>query len=81
MTKDDLRRETKRLGIRPDAFSLDNVDANETYVLAFDGRKWRVYYSERGQESDVRQFDGESEACDYLLQLLLTDFSTRIAGP
>jgi hypothetical protein len=81
MNKDELQREAHRLGIRLDAFSLDNADANEAYVLAFDGRGWRVYYSQRGQESGVRQFDGESEACDYLLQLLLRDSSTRVSGP
>ena len=35
-----------------------------------DLKKWEVYYSERGEKSNVRIFDLESDACEYFLKKL-----------
>jgi hypothetical protein len=35
------------------------------------------YYSERGLRTGIRRFETESEACEYLLETLLADPTTR----
>jgi hypothetical protein len=66
-------------GVRPRAYSIEGLDANEEqYRLEKSGSSWTVYYCERGNGNDVRYFDGEEEACSYLLGLLLADPTTRL---
>jgi hypothetical protein len=77
MNKTELRTRLLRAGVRPDSFSLDGGQPSEAYVLAQDGRRWRVYYSERGTESSVRHFDSEEAACEYFLERILGDKLTR----
>ncbi|MBU6121894.1 hypothetical protein [Hymenobacter siberiensis] len=38
---------------------------NETYTIGKTTRGWEVYYSERGQKSNLKIFTSESEACKY----------------
>jgi hypothetical protein len=77
MNRSQLQQTLSSMGIRADAYSLDGGHPSEAYVLAHDGRRWRVYYSERGQESDLAEFDDEAVACLHLLALLEADPTTR----
>jgi sugar/nucleoside kinase (ribokinase family) len=77
MRREDLEERLAQEQIRRDAYSLDGGRPSEAYVLSWDGKRWRTYYSERGQESDVHFFESESAACEHLLKLLLSDPSTR----
>ena len=77
MNRRKLQDSLTALGVRPDAYSLNGGYPNESYVLSYDGRRWSVYYSERGQASGVKEFETESEACAYILQLIKSDSSTR----
>ena len=56
-----------------DSYSLDIVDfekeyPNESYCIRQNNGLWEVYYSERGQKTDLKKFDLESDACKYLLE-------------
>ncbi len=77
MTRQELEKKLRSLGIHDDAYKLDGGLPNECYVLAkqTDG-KWEVYYSERGLRSGSKEFDSESEACEELLEWLIRDLST-----
>lgn len=77
MNRNELKTRLLRAGVRPDSFSLDGGQPSEAYVLAQDGQRWRVYYSERGTESSVRHFDSEEAACEHFLERVLADRSTR----
>lgn len=47
---------------------LIGVFPNVAYCLIKNEDGWEVYYSERGEKSDIQQFASESEACEYLLK-------------
>lgn len=76
MNAEQLRRELDDNGVRPDAYSLDGR-SEEAYCLDRSADKWSVYYYERGIESGKKTFACESDACAYLLRLLLKDPSAK----
>lgn len=61
------------LGIPQQAYSLTGGHPNEAYVLDQRGTGWVTYYSERGQETTLRSFDTEQDACQDLLGRLIRD--------
>ena len=61
----------------PRAFSLDGT-GDERYVLLLCPDRWKVFYSERGLQSEARDFSSESEALEHLYKWLKDDPSTRI---
>lgn len=63
--------------ISREAYRLDGSWCNECYRLEDLGHGWAVYYAERGLRSGERHFETEDEACDFLLNRLLSDPSTR----
>ncbi len=71
-----LQRELESCGVRVDSYSLDG-SSEEAYCLEFSAGKWSVYYCERGIETNKRDFVSEAEACEYMLELLKRDPSTR----
>ena len=77
MNKNDLAEILKQGGFRPDAYDLEGGCQDERYCLGESHGLWSVYYSERGLQSGKKDFGSESEACEYLLQLLNKDASTR----
>ena len=63
-----------------DSYSLDIVDfekeyPNESYCIRQNNGLWEVYYSERGQKTDLKKFDLESDACKYLLEKIKTGYN------
>jgi len=65
----------KRHGV--DSNDVFNVNGdlleNDKYHLVSSGRLWEVYYSERGHKWDYCEFSSESNACEYLWNLLEKD--------
>lgn len=49
-------------------YSLNGGLPNEVFCLNENSGKWEVYYSERGNKSDLKVFDNESDACEYFLR-------------
>ena len=71
MTVEELKKKLDKLNIQQDLYSLMiGGFPNEAYCLIKNENGWEVYYSERGQKSDIQQFASESEACEYLLEEL-----------
>lgn len=77
MDRKKLKAIADREGIREDAFSLEGQDKHHRYVLKVEEGGWATYFVERGERLGVEQFDTEDEACEYLLQQLLRDRTTR----
>jgi len=76
MNKHELKSQLETLGIRPDAYAWQGLP-NEQYVLSQEGNSWEVYYSERGTKEGLKKFSDENSACEYFLNLLSADKSTR----
>ena len=63
-----------------DSYPLDIVDfeneyPNKSYCIRQKNRQWEVYYSERGQKTDLKKFNSESDACEYLLEQIKTGYN------
>lgn len=79
MNRNELETTLRERKVSPLAYFLGGGLPNEKYTLDQAPGKWSVYYSERGQKREERVFDNEDAACRYLLQLLLSDSTTRIS--
>ena len=78
MNKATLQARLDQARVLAEAYSLDGDLPNERYVLSQEGSgSWEVYYSERGLKTNRHSFDSESAACEFLLDQILNDPSTR----
>jgi hypothetical protein len=77
MNKDELKRILLDEHVRTDAYDLDGGRGSEQYTLRESSGQWSVFYSERGLQTGLRQFYTENDACEYMLELLRNDASTR----
>lgn len=77
MNREELKKTLEKEHIRPDVYDLNGGHIDETLTLGEANGRWFVYYSERGLESDRREFDTETEACEYLLSKLRSDPTAR----
>lgn len=85
MDRQHLKPVLEHEGIRSDAYSLNGLPsqreetnpAHSTYVIDPFGFGWKVFRDDDGNESCVRVFRTEDEACGHLLDLLLRDTTTR----
>ena len=63
---------------RSDAYSLCNDLRDNTLCLENNLSFWSVYYFERGSKFYYKEFREEKDACEYLLQLIRSDPSTKM---
>jgi hypothetical protein len=64
--------------IRPEVLCLNGIrTAAEQYCIEKRADTWVVYYFERGDETGLKQFSKEEEACTYVLNLLRADPTTH----
>ena len=78
MKTTELRKVLSESGVQSRAYSIEGHGADdEQYRLERTGKWWQAYYYERGHMNDVREFLSEDEACNYFLNLLLSDPTTR----
>ena len=73
MNKSELNKILQEHGVPQDFYSLTGGHPNDCYCLHKSGYKWFVYYTERGLEIGTKEFISESDACEYLLKLILED--------
>lgn len=77
MNRDDLKQILEREKFKLKTYSLHGGQPDEALCLSFEDGRWYVYYSERGMQTDKRDFYNESEACEYLLKRIRADPTTR----
>lgn len=46
-------------------YSLEGGLPNEAYCIGWNKGIWEVYYSEKGNKTDLKKFRSEIEACDF----------------
>lgn len=49
----------------------ERFENDQKHCIAPNGEGWKVYYSERGQKREVKEFENESEACKELYGRML----------
>jgi hypothetical protein len=85
LTRTSLARLLGREGIRERSYSLFGARRPEAIVLdQRPGGRWVVFYTERGEESALRTYDNEAEAClDMLERVWNYEWNrfTVVAGP
>lgn len=59
-----------------DLVEFENEYPNESYCIRRTIGQWEVYYSEKGQKTDLAKFDLESDACEYLLAKLRKGYNS-----
>jgi hypothetical protein len=62
MNKEELLQVLRKEGIRKDGFDLNGKHLPETYTLPESYGRWIVYYSEKGLQSNKKEFATESHA-------------------
>lgn len=68
MTAIELECKLRELGVPNDLYSIMGGGLpNEQLCIVKDG-SWQVYYSERGQKAGLREFETETDACEYFLR-------------
>lgn len=72
----ELKQLLKQWNVRSDMYEFDEEFPNESYCLRFNGHTWETYYSERGIKTGVKNFESESEACEFFLEQVFRDKST-----
>jgi len=77
MNTTELVERLNQLDVNPSSYSIGASSADEQYVIREEGGAWLVFYAERGLRSGLKQFASEDEACDYFLNLLERDTTTR----
>jgi hypothetical protein len=74
VTVAEVAQELRRRGVPEAAYCLAGGLPNEACTLERVGDRWRVYYSERGCRSGLREFASEEAACAVFLQDVLRAF-------
>ncbi|MCH1939870.1 hypothetical protein [Holdemania massiliensis] len=73
MNREELSKELLKKKIPQDAYSLFGGLPNECFCLA-EEKQWEVYYSERGKKTQLRKFNSEDEACEFMYKKLINIF-------
>lgn len=60
----------ERNRVPKDMYDLGGGLPSEAYCIGFFDGRWEVYYSERGERSEIGSFDDEDDACECLLNEL-----------
>jgi hypothetical protein len=77
MNMAELAAELQRLGMDPARYSVRGGLPDDGFAVGREGKKWRVYYSERGGRYNVEKFPTEDEACRRMLALMLAAFGGK----
>lgn len=73
MNLSSLLKELAQCGIDGAIIYTGNGNPEDRYAIIFTDGKWDVFYTERGQQFELRQFLTEEGACEYLFALLSKD--------
>lgn len=73
MTREELKQKLTEIGVKESFYSFKGGLPSEEFCLNKVGDDWEVYYSERGQKSQHKKFNTESEACEHFLHFITSD--------
>ena len=80
MNRQELQEVLRRERIKDSCYSLEekSFDPDEALCLRQIEGAWVVFYSERGLQTGKTAFNSESAACEYMLDALCSDPTTRV---
>lgn len=70
MNRQQLEQRLKQENINEYYYSLEGGLPNEAFCLNKNNEIWEVYYSERGNKSQLKIFELEEDACEYFYNLV-----------
>lgn len=71
MTIIELEKALEEINVPKNAYSiLTGGLPNEQLCIVYEENVWKVYYSERGRKSDLKEFNNEKDACEYFFNKL-----------
>lgn len=73
MVVQDLLKEVLRRGGDPRAIYVGIGNPEDRYAILECNGHWKVFFSEKGEELELRYFNTEGQACEYALHLLEAD--------
>ncbi len=65
MTILELKNKLNKFGIPKDSYSIMNGGLPNEQLCITKEDVWQVYYSEKGRKSSLKEFETETEACEY----------------
>jgi hypothetical protein len=65
-----LKKELISLNIPKESYCLTKEIRDKSFCILKNRNKWEVFYAEDGSRLDVKIFDDENSACEYLLLVL-----------
>ncbi len=77
MNRSELKQILETEGFYPFSYDLGGGPAPESHILEDRAYEWAVYCSERGNHVSEEVFFSESEACEFLLNRMRNDPSTK----
>jgi hypothetical protein len=84
LTRESLAVLLDRLGVQPSSYSLYGAHSPEAHVMDHRREGWVVFFTERGNESDLMKYMTEADACLALLNRVTSEdhnFFQLVAGP
>jgi hypothetical protein len=67
VNRSDVKKLLDSRGVNPSRYNLDGGLDDDTFCIRREGRRWCVYYAERGVRIDRRCYRTEDEACGDLI--------------
>lgn len=68
----ELKRRLEELNVPKYDYSiLGQKYPNEAFCLVYEDSLWKYYYSERGHRTGLKEFESESEACEYFYKQIM----------
>lgn len=71
MKKEELKNALHKANVPSDLYNLNGGLPNEALTLNEHEGCWEVYYSERGEKTQLKKFSTEDEACNYFYRTVL----------
>lgn len=71
MNKKQLEQRVKQENISEYYHSLEGGFPNEAFAVNMSNNAWEVYYSERGNKSQLKIFKSEENTCDYFYNWIM----------
>lgn len=65
----ELKKAVSKMNIPRGTISFQGRFPPDAHCITRVGRRWEVYYSEKGQKTDQVFFDSEHDACEYLFSI------------
>ena len=78
VNKQELINKLKNSRISLSFYHFDKFTGNEGLYLINENDKWLIFYSERGVNRNLVEFNTENEACEYFYEKAISETGNRI---